>query len=970
MAIEILQPAVTDMKLDLSWIPRQDSPFKTMFVQIPSRELRHLYRTELTKERGILFNTKLIEPPIQSAPLEGGIPCPSLSKVQGVLLDTLHSAQPAFFSQHLQLLGQAIGDAGSSGRSLRLVRHALQIANLFHSYLRMGCNPSDAADDNINKAWQVQLWTACLPEIHTRATQEAVAKKLADRAIEVSEIPFCENIEPLDSNKATAITWTTSANTRMELRHVASQILDQLTSRKISDLNKVAIVLPPRQTHEYAVQLSSIFTEEFKIPFNLHESLNNTGVGFAQAFVLVLELLKSDFRKADVLHLLKHDAFGILQAGDDDYFLETWAQKLGVVIGLESSDLVTTFIPEQDRKTRYHWLQAVDRLCLVALSVPNVEDPFGVPRGSLELVQRLTHFLLTLRTFRSTNLSAGRSLAGWASEFKILARAVFGEKVASGEASEQQEFDEVLRSVDSLAQVGSIAEAFDMDMAIELVRRPLSRARKRRSGGMYQRGVSVFALRSGSLLVPYSHVFLLGVEDGNVPRIDRIEGTHLFPEMALARSENPHNRDMRALKEMIFAHRERQIFISHVEKNIANGERKKPAYHLLALIDKELQISAAPLVRVGKEAEIDRLQPKAEFATDEAAFAKGPSELSTLGQKKIPVRAITDACSCPVVARAKYFLKVGENPLPEDLQIYPDAELSFFNSRIVVDQTMQAWMSDPSLSPDAVQELYKISLRHLGKDRAIPPSNRLEFGYKRMADIFPDWTTAGGEFRPARTFTFGRELTGTNAVVLPELRLQSGYLLTGRLPAMIHINEQGSCVTAVVTTASNFEEEAGFNLPIEPSCKAMISFCALRCIDPTTLSGNSREILLSFQKATRWQILLFSSFAGSKTSVRKKALAAWSEQKSENWVNMWIDLIHSPTAPDLFPYPILIEKLAEMKNTDDKIEYPKDTLSDIHHRLGRFPYDSRILLGNVILNHPLEPDPDAALRQRYPWIIS
>lgn len=970
-ANEFIAWVVVKMKLNLDWIPKQTSPFQTTLVHVPSRELRQLYRTELTRERNVLFNTKLIEPSVNSSPLADDIPCPSLTTVQGVLLDTLIQAEPTFFEGHLQLLGQAIGSAGSPGRSLRLVRHALQIASLFHSYLRTGVNPGNAIDSNINKGWQAQLWSACTEEIHARAKKEAEAKKTNTRGIEVVEVRFAEQLSVDDSNRPKNIVWTTSSNTRMELRHVASQICNALTKRQITDLNSVAVVLPPRQTNEYAVQIASIFNEEFRIPFNLHESLNNTGVGFAKAFALVLEMLSSTFRKADVLHILKHDAFGIIQSGEDEFFLESWTKKLGVVFGLDATDLEQSFIPANERESRYQWMQAIDRLCLVALDVPKASDTLGIPRGSLGLVQRLSHFFLSLRNFRKTNSSANFTLGDWAVEFKKFARALFEEKARLGEAADRKEFDEVLRSLDALARMGCISGNFDIDMAIELVRHPLLRARKRRSGSMYQRGVSVFTLRPGALRVPFTHVFLVGAEDGNVPRIDRVEGTHLFPECALALPDTPHNRDTVALKELVYAHPDRRLFISHVEKNISNGEKKKPSHLLLSLLGIDIKISVAPITRAILDEPTIETKRVPEFgSTSEIAVVDESPELPSLGQKKIPVRALIDACSCPVVARSKYFLKVGENPLPEEMPMYPDAELSFLDSRIVVDQTMRAWMSDPNLSADEIPNIYENVLTEMGKDRAIPTSSRIEFAYKKVAETLLSWFGESANYRPAYAFSFGRELFGGNAVILPELALDNGFLLTGRLPSLIHFDESNSFVTAIVTTASQFKNERGFNLPIEPSSKAIITLCALRCVDPGILNGDAKSLLLQFEKAKQWKIFLLSSFAGSETIIREQTIQAWNPMDSKKMLSLWMDLIHSEKSPSLFPYRALESNLSEMTTLENKIEWPKDMPGKIHDRLGKYPYNGRVLLGNVIQNHPLEQNPDETLRQRYPWIIS
>jgi len=400
------------MSLNLDWVPEQKSLFQKLVLEIPSRELRQFVRIELTRARGILFNSKFIEPKSGIARSTDTAGCPSLATLQGVILDLLTEPPQGLFSGELALLAAGIGEAGSVGRSLRLVRHALQLAALFHSYLKLGCNPQTAPQDNVNRNWQLQLWDIVIPLAQERAKAEAENANIGQLENDDTLKAVCPAAEG-HLPSAPDVSWTTSSSTRQELRNVASAIATKIRSGEMTDLSRVAVVLPPRQTQEYAVQLSGIFAEEFNIPFILHEPLNNAGSAIAPAFLQTLRVLADGSRKEEFLALLLHDAFAIVRDAEEEQLLRKWTDTLGVVHGINADDLSETFVSEKDRQTAYHWLQAVDRLAVMALSAPATSDATGVPRQMLGLVQRVTNFVSTLSDFRRNEFHQLKSLNDW-----------------------------------------------------------------------------------------------------------------------------------------------------------------------------------------------------------------------------------------------------------------------------------------------------------------------------------------------------------------------------------------------------------------------------------------------------------------------------------------------------------------------------------------------------------------------------
>jgi hypothetical protein len=971
-----MRAAVPTMSFNLDWVPEQKSLFQKLVLEIPSRELRQFVRVELTRRRGVLFNSKFIEPKFGLENPTNTVECPTLANLQGVILDLFTEPPEKLFSGELALLAAGIGEAESAGRSLRLVRHALQLAALFHSYLKLVCHPQTAPRDNVNRNWQLQLWEIVIPLAQKRAkahAEHANAPQLENHDTLRAVCPAAEGNLP----SALDVSWTTSASTRQELRNVASAIATKIRNREITDLSRVAVVLPPRQTQEYAVQLSGIFAEEFNIPFVLHEPLNNAGSALAPAFLQTLRVLAAGSRKAEILALLLHDAFAIVRDAAEEQLLRKWTDTLGVVHGINADDLSETFVPEKDRHKSYHWLQAIDRLAVMALSAPDTSDATGVPRQMLGLVQRVTNFVSTLSDFRRSDFYQLKSLNDWSKTTKKLARKLFSEKIAEADADAQSEFHDLLRALDDVSIEGSTSAQFDFVMINELLRRPLSRPR-RQGRGMHRHGVPVFSLKKGALRIPFEHVFLLGAEDGQMPRVSRISGMHLFPKIALEQPDTVTACDTEALRELLLMPN-RKIFISHIEKNISNGEKKRPSHTLLSLIPtlSAKDIKPAPVVRpqpavfFGLPVWVESNELRA--STPEEPTSESQSE--SFGSKKISVSVLADYMSCPVVATAKHKLRIAENPLPREEARFPDAELSFIGKVSIAEEIFQRWLSDPEMSDHSCEELLRESLRTHAAQRVVPASNREEIEFKPLQDLLSKWRECSAQYRPSHLFSLGRTVHSNGALILPEIDLGANSKLCGKLHALVHLDERTRTATATVLTNSSLKKTKIKTKPIsvippEPSSKAMLTLCALSLIPEQNTPASARDIFKKFRDAQNWRLHILTNQFERGFENYEKTFAAWSAKDARDWLGVWSDLLNSDSLPKLLPLKRIYEELIKKGRNETQLPTEYKLRDDFFRNdIDSRPYSSRYLLGDAIMNQEFEVEPLEVLRQRYPWIF-
>lgn len=955
------------MGFDLSWIPVQSSPFQKLVLEVPSRELRQFLRLELTRERGILFNSKLIEPEDECAEQPDGAPCPTFGVIRGVLLDLLTSSSDDFYVGDLELLGCAIGDAGSVGRSLRIVRHSSEIASLFHSYFKLGCTPEMAPAENINRNWQARLWERCLPEIRSRMQVIAQDEK---SALRFGADPLHAKCPPATYARPDNIQadWSTALSSRSELRWVADKIVKGVRDGSISDLSKVVVVLPPRKTQEYAVQLSGVFSEEFQIPFMLNESLNSAGVGFAPAFLQVLELLLHGGDKSMALSLMQHDAFSVVRDAAEEDLLESWCGSLGVVLGLDASDLRDTFIPSADQETAYQWLQATDRLALLALDVPDADSATGVPRSMLPLAQRVVHFVTVLTDFRANSVRPAKPLSDWSKSLLNLSHLLFAERDSLREPSAETEFQELNRTLARLSADGTTGTDYDFTMVCELLRGPLKRPR-RRSSTEHRYGVTVLALKKGALRVPFEHVFVLGAEDGQMPRISRVSGMHLFPEKALQHADTVGERDKEALRELLLFPG-RKIHISHVEKNIANGEKKRPSHEILNLLPQfnPENIFEAPPVRAQQRSKSDSNI----FTVSDKKSVPPAEHLSErkFGLKTISTNALSDLMKCPVVGRARHRTGIAESPIPKEDTRFPDAELSFIERIGIYDNALRLWLGDERQTPSDLKKILGQALAAQEKRRAVPASNRIDTELEALGTVFNRWMSATSDLRPSVLFSLGRRAQSRNCLILPEVILKNTFKISGKLPAHIHYSVENKTVTATVTTFSNLKESRKKKqyLHFETSAQAILSLTSLMLVEAENSPNDVRPFLAQVQSASHWQIRVLSQYADSTLDYMEKTIDAWTRDAASEWLMLWADLLISPSAPKLLPLKIIYDDfILNDKKAEDIVIDAKFKSRFEEDGIGSGPYKSRWLNGNAVINCEFEDNPGEVLMRRYPW---
>lgn len=980
------------MSVDLGWIREQENPFQPLVLEVPGREQRVWLQLEAVRQKKVLFNTKFVEPAPEAAAQPGGAECPKYSTILSVLLDVLTTADKDFFAGELELLGEALGPAGSPGRSLRLVRHAQQIASLFESYFRMGSPPEKAPAGNVNRGWQTQLWGLCEPLIRER-TRRLFEQKSQERdpfrdAL-VLRMPEAEAKMSPDVQ----VEWTTSSNTRAELRWIAAQIVELLRNRQIADLNMVAVVLPPARAEEYAAQVAGIFSEEFNIPFALHESLNNRGTGYAPAFAQLLTVLLSGCKKENMLAVLELEAFAIARTSEEETLLERWVRQLGVVNGLTAEDLANTFVPEDERQSKFHWMQAVDKLCELALSVPSADVPVGVARGMFGLVQRLTKYFDTIADFRTKQLSTQKTLLEWMKALRILALNLFEENLEQAGPAERAEFSNLLRIIASLADEPGTSDRFDAEMIVELLRRPLMRGRPRRTGGLFQRGVAVFTLRPGSLRVPFTHVFLAGAEDGQLPRIDRVSGMHLFPQLALARGDTAKARDMRALRELL-AQPKRKVVVSHVEKSIANGERKRPSHALGTLVGEGVVIRQAPLVKAMRAVNAGSVVQKAGAAQKKTEGLPGESEvkgkktepnrMEQKTQRRLSVKALEDVVLCPVMAHVQHNLAVAENPLPLEEERYPDIEIGFVSKKSIIKSAFEKWMTNAECEQTSLEELLHEVIEGQALSSATPARNLLQPDFDELLDTFKNLEKDSSDCRPSVRFAFANSREREGVVVLPEFKLND-IVLSGRLPGCVHFGDSTVTVTVLSGTTPP-DDKSKFLLPIELAAKAMLTFCLLRCWIENQESQAREEWMTQFMQAENWRIRTLSSYKKGEGLKRERTIPAWDPEKANEWLKEIAGLLTSQKLHPLAPLKgVTANFRGKTKEKEEKKPRGKtSTAADGSEEqdygrtirkqfpfqyLGHHPYKNTLVLGNFILKADFEDQLDDVLQRRYPWIF-
>lgn len=321
------------------------------------------------------------------------------------------------------------------------------------------------------------------------------------------------------------------------LREVEA-LRDAILSRMLEEpeLAPRDIVVMAPDVEAYAQLLPAVFGDPMFAPWLPYQCADRALGALHPLFARMQRLLAIDrvrFGVDDLLDLLAIPAVS-RRFGADAAVLATiaqWAREAGVVWGLDARD--RTGVEASDESTLHTWQFAVDRvtaghlggdseaLCDGVLPLADAGSSSGAALAVLaESTRRLTDW--------RDALGGRRTVAGWVEAVQQLLDGLFAPAPTDFDASDAlAHFKATLLAVEEQAQSADRLDRVPFGSVREALRGKLDGGSANAAQPFLGGGITVCGMVPARAL-PFSMVCVLGLNDGEFPRIDRGQGLDLM----------------------------------------------------------------------------------------------------------------------------------------------------------------------------------------------------------------------------------------------------------------------------------------------------------------------------------------------------------------------------------------------------------------------------------------------------------
>jgi exodeoxyribonuclease V gamma subunit len=371
-----------------------------------------------------------------------------------------------------------------------------------------------------------------------------------------------------------------------EVEVLHDQLLDLFERDRSLEPRDVVVMSPA--IDDYAPYVDAVFGRPPRdgrpqIPYHVADRTLRATDEVVDAFARLHEVLRSRMGAAQVLDLLAiepvRERFGI--GAEDLDVLREWAGESGIRWGIDAAHR------GECRGTPAHentWRFGLDRLLAGhALRAGGTSLfagvlPYGGGEGNEDLLGRFVEFCETLFSFRAS-LAQARTVARWRDDL--------GELVARMVASTRLNRDQhrrLRKSLETLAERAAVA-GFDEPISLDVVHSELEldfRA-SASSRAFLSRGVTFCALvpmRS----IPFRVVCLLGLSDGEFPRIRRPLGFDRLAESRRPGDRSQRDDDRYLFLEALLSARDR-LLVTYVGHGIHDNAEYPPSVVVAELLD-------------------------------------------------------------------------------------------------------------------------------------------------------------------------------------------------------------------------------------------------------------------------------------------------------------------------------------------------------------------------------------------------
>lgn len=370
-----------------------------------------------------------------------------------------------------------------------------------------------------------------------------------------------------------------------EVEVLQDQLLGLLNDNGALAPRDILVMLP--DVAAYAPLIDGVFglpSEDPRfVPFRIADRPPMSQAMLIDVFDKVLELSKGRMPASGVMELLAcqeiQTRFGLVE--EELPTLRRWVEESGIRWGIDQQHRHHLAMPEDRHNT---WRFGFDRLLLGATvhgngrPVGGIYPWEGISGGGVLLAGRFIHFCETLFQYLNP-LDCHRTLLEWRQHLTSLLQALFVQD--SDRGWQLQLIRETLVHMEEEGAEAGFSGTLDLaGIQVLLAERLNSEAR---ASGFLEGGITfcgMLPMRS----IPFKVVCLLGMNDGEFPRLTHPQGIDLIARQPRPGDRSSRNDDRYLFLEALLAARER-LLLFYVGASQRDGKAQPPSVVVEELLD-------------------------------------------------------------------------------------------------------------------------------------------------------------------------------------------------------------------------------------------------------------------------------------------------------------------------------------------------------------------------------------------------
>jgi exonuclease V gamma subunit len=360
-----------------------------------------------------------------------------------------------------------------------------------------------------------------------------------------------------------------------EVEVLKNQLLQNLESDPTLELRDIVVMAPDIQVYEPFI--SAVFDDIQHAIADRSLRLSNNAL---DAFIRFLNLSQSRFGWQTVLDLLEqpvvYPGFGLSEV--DLELIKHWVQDTHVRWGKSAEHKQELGLPELSENT---WQAALDRL-LMGYAVGSDQDfvlgilPYKDIEGSPALALGGLCDFMQLLFKAGKDLKQAKTLKNWSTQLYYYA----DQLLSPAEPAERQQLNELLAELsDELPSVHN--NAVELQVIVAWLEGMVA---ERKSSNGFLRGQLTFCSMLPMRSIPFKVIALLGMNDGEFPKIDRHPTFDLLAKN-FRKGDRSHRADDRYQFLEILLSARQQLIMTYIGQSISHNDAIPPSVVISELLE-------------------------------------------------------------------------------------------------------------------------------------------------------------------------------------------------------------------------------------------------------------------------------------------------------------------------------------------------------------------------------------------------